>query len=133
VMKTTFMKSTLKASIVAVALIGLAMAGCATTPDTSVSDDTTTPDDAMVTDDPMATDKTVVFDCPDGETITAQFTDTQEAIVTLPDQDPVTLPIAESASGARYSDGTTTFWNKGDEALVEVDDAVVLSGCQAQQ
>jgi membrane-bound inhibitor of C-type lysozyme len=132
-MKTTFMKSTLKASIVAVALTGLAMAGCATPSDVSVGDDTTTPDDTMMTDDAMATGETVVFDCPGGETITAQFTDTKEAIVTLPDQDPVTLPATEAASGARYSDGTTTFWNKGDEALIEVDDATVLSGCQAQQ
>lgn len=57
---------------------------------------------------------------------------TEAAVVTLPDQEPLTLPATEAASGARYSDGTTTFWNKGDEALVEVDDAMVLSGCQVQ-
>jgi heat shock protein HslJ len=32
---------------------------------------------------------------------------------------PVTLPIAPSGSGARYSDGTTTFWSKGAEAMLE--------------
>jgi para-nitrobenzyl esterase len=32
---------------------------------------------------------------------------------------PVTLPIAPSASGARYSDGTTTFWSKGAGATLE--------------
>jgi heat shock protein HslJ len=32
---------------------------------------------------------------------------------------PVTLPIAPSGSGARYTDGTTTFWSKGAEALLE--------------
>jgi heat shock protein HslJ len=32
---------------------------------------------------------------------------------------PVTLPIAPSGSGARYTDGTTTFWSKGAEAMLE--------------
>jgi len=32
---------------------------------------------------------------------------------------PVTLQIAPSASGARYTDGTTTFWSKGGEATLE--------------
>ncbi|MBE9138577.1 MliC family protein [Nodosilinea sp. LEGE 07088] len=126
------MTFTIKASIVAIALTGLALAGCNSTPDTSVSDDPVATDEAMTADDSMANGDVVVFECPGGEIITAQFTDAPAAIVTLPDQEPVTLPATEAASGARYSDGTTTFWNKGDEALVEVDDAMVLSGCQAQ-
>ena len=32
---------------------------------------------------------------------------------------PVTLPVAPSGSGARYTDGTTTFWSKGAEATLE--------------
>ncbi len=125
------MKALFKASAIAVALVGLTLTGCNST-DAPVGDDTTATDETMTADDTMATEETVVFNCPDGEIITAQFTDADEAIVTLPDQEPVTLPATEAASGARYSDGTTTFWNKGDEAMVEVDDAVVLSGCQAQ-
>ncbi|WOD41229.1 MliC family protein [Nodosilinea sp. E11] len=127
------MKSILKASVVTVALAGLALAGCnaAPTADTP-ADDSTATDETMFTDDTMADGDTTVFECPGGETITAQLIGTEEAVVTLPDQEPVTLPATEAASGARYSDGTTTFWNKGDEALVEVDDAVVLSECQAQ-
>jgi membrane-bound inhibitor of C-type lysozyme len=35
-------------------------------------------------------------------------------------------------TGARYSDGTTTLWNKGEDVLVEVDNTVVLSDCTAQ-
>ncbi|PSN16280.1 hypothetical protein C7293_03490 [filamentous cyanobacterium CCT1] len=115
------MKPLLDASIVAAALAGLALAGCTTTSPTS---------DA--TDETMAADETVVFACPGGETITAQFVGAETAIVTLPDQDPITLPATESASGARYSNGTTTLWNKGDEVLVEVDNTVVLSDCTAQ-
>lgn len=42
----------------------------------------------------------------------------------------ITLPQVVSASGARYSDGSTTFWNKGDEALFEMND-VSYKGCRA--
>lgn len=124
------MKTLFKASAVAIALVGLTLAGC-NSPD-ATADNTTAPDETTIADDNTAAGETVVFNCPDGETVTAQFTDADEAIVTLPDQAPLTLPATEAASGARYSDGTTTFWNKGDEAMVEIDDTVVLSGCQAQ-
>ena len=33
---------------------------------------------------------------------------------------PRLLPRAVSASGARYTDGTTLFWDRGREALVSV-------------
>jgi putative lipoprotein len=33
----------------------------------------------------------------------------------------VTLPQVAAASGARYSDGVSTFWNKGNEAMLELD------------
>lgn len=118
------MRTLLKASVVAAALAGLAVAGCTTTSPTS--------DDVTATDETRSADETVVFACPGGETITAQFIGAETAIVTLPNQDPVTLPATESASGARYSDGTTTLWNKGEEVLVEVDNTVVLSDCTAQ-
>jgi membrane-bound inhibitor of C-type lysozyme len=72
------------------------------------------------------------FVCPDGTSIPVVFDNTADtATVTLPDGT-VTLPRAESASGARYSDGTTTFWNKGDEAFVEVNGETVYDNCVAQ-
>jgi membrane-bound inhibitor of C-type lysozyme len=42
-----------------------------------------------------------------------------QARVTLPDKT-VTLAAAPSASGAKYSDGQVTFWNKGSEAMLEM-------------
>jgi len=39
------------------------------------------------------------------------------------------LPHVISGSGARYSDGKTTFWNKGRSVLVEVDDRVIVQDC----
>jgi membrane-bound inhibitor of C-type lysozyme len=126
-----------KALILPVVLASLALVGCnSPAPNAPASDDlaaenSTVVDDATAAAEALEGD-TVVFQCPDGETVTAQFNGTDTAIVTLPDQEPVTLAIAESASGARYSDGTTTLWNKGDEALVEVNGEVILSECKAQ-
>lgn len=124
----------LKTSAVALVLAGFALVGCNAPTDSTVSDDAAATDE-MAADagtDETLVDETVVFECPGGETITAQFVGTEEAVVTLPDQEPVTLPATEAASGARYSDGTTTLWNKGDDVLVEVDDTVVLADCTAQ-
>lgn len=117
------MKSALKTSVVTLALAGLALAGC----------NSPTPGDTAATPDEAAVSREIaVFECPGGETITAEFDGAETAVVTLPDQEPVTLAATEAASGARYSDGTTTFWNKGDEALVEVNDEIVLSECTVQ-
>ncbi len=41
--------------------------------------------------------------------------------LTLPTRS-VTVPIAMSGSGARYTDGTVTYWSKGDSAIFEVGD-----------
>ncbi len=95
------------ASIVTVALAGLALVGCNAPADNDMAatDDTMTAAETMAADGDM-----VVFNCPGGETITAQFIGTEEAVVTLPDQAPMTLPATVAASGARYSDGTTATW-----------------------
>jgi len=42
-----------------------------------------------------------------------------------------TLPIAPSGSGAKYSDGHTTFWTKGDEAMFELDGKTL--NCKSRQ
>ena len=43
----------------------------------------------------------------------------------------IDLPAAPSGSGAKYSDGSTTFWSKGNEALLTLD-GVEHSGCRVQ-
>lgn len=42
------------------------------------------------------------------------------------------LPHVLSGSGARYSDGKTTFWNRGRSVLMEVDDKIVVQDCMLQ-
>jgi len=43
----------------------------------------------------------------------------------------VTLPAVPSASGAKYTDGSTTFWSQGDDASLRAD-GVEHSGCRAR-
>lgn len=69
--------------------------------------------------------KAVPFKC-DTISLIAKFGKDNVTIM-LPGRS-VTLPQVVSASGARYSDGSTTFWNKGDEALFEMND-VSYKGC----
>jgi putative lipoprotein len=57
------------------------------------------------------------FDC-DTLALTATFRD-DGVTIEVPQQRALTLPHVASASGARYSNGTETFWNKGREATFE--------------
>ena len=58
------------------------------------------------------------FDC-DTLALTATFHE-DRVVIELPERS-ITLPHVVSASGARYSDGPVTFWNKGREASFEMD------------
>jgi uncharacterized membrane protein len=57
------------------------------------------------------------FDC-DTLALTATFHE-DHAVIEVPEQRALTLPHVVSASGARYSNGPDTFWNKGREATFE--------------
>lgn len=71
----------------------------------------------------------VEYTCPSGERFSVEFrTSPAEAVVHVPGKPAITLPQVESASGARYSDGFTTFWNKGFEAMI-ASGTVNLAGC----
>lgn len=69
-----------------------------------------------------------VYTCSDLR-FTARF-EADAAVLTFPDRE-LRLPQALSGSGARYSDGTTTFWIKGDEATLEIDGRTT-SDCRAE-
>jgi len=61
---------------------------------------------------------TFVYECPDGFSYIARI-EGDTARIFIRDR-AVALPRVQAASGAKYADGTTTFWSKGDEALLEV-------------
>ena len=73
----------------------------------------------------------VVFRCPGGEVIEATFGDAAVA-VTFPDGTKAVLPQAISASGARYSDGATTLWNKGNTVFIMKGEEITVQGCVAE-
>ena len=116
------MKLSLKAGAIAAGLVSLALIGC-----NNPQAEPEAMEPAVETTSTMAT-----FQCPDGEMVEAEFVGADEAIVVLPGQEAITLSRVEAASGAKYSDGTTTLWNKGDEVMVEVDGEAILSNCVAQ-
>ncbi len=69
------------------------------------------------------------FRCPDGRTVMARFEPQDEFVSVQFVGRELRLPHVISGSGARYSDGKTTFWNKGRSVLVEVDDRVIVQDC----
>ena len=73
----------------------------------------------------------VVFRCEGGAELRAVFTDGRVRLA-LPGHT-VELPRAISASGARYSDGQLTFWNKGREAFVQRGDSIIYRACRQQE
>ncbi|HEY6362032.1 MAG TPA: MliC family protein [Vicinamibacterales bacterium] len=67
---------------------------------------------------PMQAPIVARFQC-NGGTVTTTFHG-DRVTLELSDRN-VTLPHVVAASGARYSDGVSTFWNKGNEAMLELD------------
>lgn len=60
-----------------------------------------------------------VWTCDDGQTIRMRNLLREKAITIEMHEGGRKLPQVISASGARYSDGSLTFWTKGDTALLE--------------
>lgn len=60
-----------------------------------------------------------VWDCDGGLTLRMKNLYREDAITLEMHEGPRRLPLVESASGAKYSDGSLTFWTKGDSAIFE--------------
>ena len=60
-----------------------------------------------------------VWDCDGGLTLRMKNLYREDAITLEMHEGPRRLPLVVSASGAKYSDGTLTFWTKGDTAILE--------------
>jgi membrane-bound inhibitor of C-type lysozyme len=77
--------------------------------------------------------KWLSFRCPDGQTVMAQFQLPEDKFVNVRFAGrELRLPHVISGSGARYSDGKTTFWNRGKSVLIEIDNKVVAQDCMLQ-
>ena len=92
-------------------LCHIALYGCAHTfPDNNAQIEITTETNAQ----------TFVYECPDGYSFVAR-TEAGKAWLFLPRRT-IDLPHVPSASGAKYSNGSDTFWSKANEALIETGD-----------
>jgi membrane-bound inhibitor of C-type lysozyme len=81
---------------------------------------------------PPSGKKNVVFHCPHGETIKATFRNETVAVI-LPDGTKAILPQVISASGARYSDGSTTLWNKGNTVFIMKGEEITVQDCVEEE
>ena len=93
-------------------LCNIALYGCAHT----------YPDNTAQTEIPATETRTqtFVYECPDGFSFVAR-TEAGKAWLFLPGNT-IDLPQVPSASGAKYSNGSDTFWSKANEALIETGD-----------
>jgi membrane-bound inhibitor of C-type lysozyme len=66
---------------------------------------------------------------PGRATVMAQFQPQDQFVNVLFAGREMRLPHVISGSGARYSDGKTTFCNRGKSVLMEVDDKIVVQDC----
>jgi membrane-bound inhibitor of C-type lysozyme len=60
-----------------------------------------------------------IYFCENGKTIEARYQLEGERVVIDVDDGAFTLPKIPSDSGAKYGDGTRTFWFREDELLIE--------------
>ena len=106
--------------LVAIA-VTITLAACAPAPKAArpAAPDSTPPAGAAIATAPTGASVAAAFRCADSTQIFALFrtdsTGRAEVALAIGD-DRLHLPQLVSASGARYGDSSTTFWNKGDEA-----------------
>lgn len=75
----------------------------------------------------IPSDNVFVFECDKDEYYTVHYQD--DFAFLYHGYDMYKLPRAISADGARYSDGTNEFWNKGDMAMITIGDTY-YQNCQ---
>jgi len=66
--------------------------------------------------------QTFVYECDDGSSFVARI-EGERIWLFLPGKT-IPLPHVQAASGAKYSDGSITFWSKGEEARLEIEGEV---------
>jgi len=72
------------------------------------------------------------YSCPDGYEFNIRYSGAEDPgdVALLEDESGVVkLPRAPAASGARYSNGITTFWEEGDSAMILRGEEVAHADC----
>ena len=82
---------------------------------------------APVEDVPEGVLLAYVWDCDDGTSLTMKNLLRENAIVLDLHEGPRHLPQVVSASGAKYDDGSVSFWTKGDTAMFERKGSAVVN------
>ena len=77
--------------------------------------------------------QTFVYQCEGGQSFTVEFIDNARFALFTLNGKTLKLPQAMSGSGARYSDGHTTLWIKGDGAFVMEGDKIVIKDCKVKK
>jgi membrane-bound inhibitor of C-type lysozyme len=72
-----------------------------------------------------------VFACPDGTVLRARYS-ADSVTLRLP-EGVATLPIARSASGARYANDTLEFWEHAGEVRLSLRDSARHEGCRPEE
>lgn len=80
-----------------------------------------------------AQSRAVSYQCDGGRSFEAEYTtQPNQARLTMGTAQPTTLAQVPSADGARYSDGTTTLFTKGNDAFIEENGKTTYNNCIAQ-
>jgi len=82
---------------------------------------------APVEDVPEGVLLAYVWDCDDSTSVTMKNLFREKAIVLDLHEGPRHLPQVLSASGAKYDDGSVSFWTKGDTAVLERKGSAVVN------
>lgn len=82
---------------------------------------------------PAAAPRLLVYQCSKGQGFVAEVDEKGDSALLKMDGQSAILPQVPSGSGAKYSDGQTTLWTKGDEAFVEVDGKIIMKDCRIRK
>ncbi len=72
------------------------------------------------------------YECDDGRSFVAEFYEKADIVFLNTRGKTFSLHRMSSASGIKYSDGSTTFWIKGDSAFVETNGRIEFNNCSAK-
>ncbi|MGQ9645994.1 MAG: MliC family protein [Thermodesulfobacteriota bacterium] len=73
-----------------------------------------------------------LYQCDEGKTLWVEFDSRAEMVMLTIDRRWIYLPRVPSASGAKYSDGNSIFWMKGEVASIEIDRSRIFQNCRPQ-